>query len=306
MAISTAKKQRRPSTTEEEQSEFILKFDGRPNAISASTFLESLSGITSVLQEANRQLGNGDQLDIKIKAPEPGSFLVHLIIDPATTAQVANLFAIGGGALGALVSSIKIWKFLRGKQPKRIEPTEGNKVTIENDLGKVIIEDQKIANFVINNSTVTFNLSRTFGALDGDANVTGLELLDRDQKKKLVTVPRDDFPSLAVAPPPTQDEKRDITVRTRVTIIKPSFDAKLRWEIVYSGNRIGATVSDPVFNATVDHGAAFRKGDALDVSLRIRQEYDSALKAFLNKSYDIATVHAHIPGATQTDLFLAK
>jgi hypothetical protein len=284
--------------------EFILKFAGQPDEISAATFLESLSGITSVAQEANIRLGNGQPLDIKIRAPRPGSFLVNLILDPQTADHVANLFGIAGGLVGALAATIKLWRFLRGAPPASIEKKSDDTVQIENAAGKVIIEDQKIANFVFNNSTVTFNLARTFGALEGDPKVTGLEVLDREQEQQLVIVPRADFAALAVAPTPTHvEEKRDILVRTPVTIIKPSFDQKLRWEIVYNGIRIGAVVTDKRFYDSIDTGALFGKGDTLDVSLRARQEYDPTLKTHLTKSYEIVTVHAHIRAASQSALF---
>src|SRR5688572_714162 len=72
--------------------EFVLKFAGRPDDISARTFLDALNGVASVIQEANRELGTGDPLDVRIRAPRPGSFLVNLLLDPVTASTIAALF----------------------------------------------------------------------------------------------------------------------------------------------------------------------------------------------------------------------
>jgi hypothetical protein len=286
MTVATAKKapsKKRPSsptpdTIAPNEREFVL---------------ESLSGLTSVVHEANRELGTGEPIEIKIRAPRPGSFLVNLLIDPQTSQHVANLFAIGGVIISSLASAIAVWQALKGQRPTKSEEKPGHKVELTNANGNTVIVDQKIATFVLENATVNFNLARTFGALDGDPNVTSFEVLDRTEKRTLARVERDEFPALAVVPDPLADEKRAITVRTKVTIIKPSFDRKLKWEVVYSGNRIGALVTDASFYERIDKGEPFKKGNTLDVTLRVKQEYDSTLRAYMNKAYEIVLVHAH-------------
>src|SRR5882724_2943480 len=120
--------------------EFVLKYAGKPDAINASTFLESLSAVATILHEANRELGTGDPVDVKIKAPKPGSFVVHLIIDPSIADHVASLFKIGGSVIGGLVGALKIWQHLKGKPPKAVKTEGDGTVSIQNESGATIIE----------------------------------------------------------------------------------------------------------------------------------------------------------------------
>jgi len=278
--------------------EFVLKFSGKPNQVDAGTLLESLAGITSILHESNRELGTGERLKINVKAPKPGSFLVHLVLDPATAAAIADLFASHkelavGGLITVLADSIAIWQFLRGKPPKSIKKIDGGSVVIENSGGETRIEDQRITNFVINNSNVAFHLGRTFSAVNADPNVTELSLLDKNRKTELVSVPREEFQELSVTTV-TSPERRDITVRSKVRIVKPSFDKSLKWEIVYGGNRVSVVIADETFLGAVDHRKRFAKGDVLDVDLQVRQEFDPSLGAYLNKSYRVINVYEHL------------
>ena len=60
--------------------DFKIRFDGEQNQIDANTLINSLIHTTSIIQELNRNLESGKKIDVKIKALEKGSFLVHIDI----------------------------------------------------------------------------------------------------------------------------------------------------------------------------------------------------------------------------------
>jgi hypothetical protein len=63
------------------EAQFKLKFDGPANEIEAVTFLKSLTGVTSIVEEVNDELQTGSNLRITIKSLEKGSFIVNIGID---------------------------------------------------------------------------------------------------------------------------------------------------------------------------------------------------------------------------------
>ncbi len=72
----------------ENQTEFKLKFGGKLNEVDASTLGYSLLNITNLVQEVNQELATGQKIEIKVKAHAPGSFLVHLALDPSYVAPL--------------------------------------------------------------------------------------------------------------------------------------------------------------------------------------------------------------------------
>jgi hypothetical protein len=60
---------------------------------------------------------------------------------------------------------------------------------------------------------------------------------------------------------------------------------------------------DKEFQSRVERGQAFSKGDILAATLVIHQKLDPTLNTYVNKSYDIVMVSAHIPRSEQPKLW---
>ncbi len=56
----------------------------------------------------------------------------------------------------------------------------------------------------------------------------------------------------------------------------------------------------------VERGESFAKGDIPSVTLVIHQKLDPTLNTYVNKSYDIIRVSAHIPRSEQPKLWDTK
>ena len=100
-----------------------------------------------------------------------------------------------------------------------------------------------------------------------------------------------------------QIEERDSGEETQVYIVKPSFDPKLKWDVLYKGIRITAWMRDKEFQSRIERGERFAKGDILTVELKVHQKLDPSLGTYINKSYEIVRVKEHIPRAEQKSLF---
>lgn len=95
--------------------------------------------------------------------------------------------------------------------------------------------------------------------------------------------------------------------RTTLSIVKVSFEPKLRWQVVYQGNRVGAYVTDADFLQRIDkQDESFGKGDSLEADLRIEQVWDEGFNTYLNKTYSIVRVYSHTRVGRQVGLDLTE
>lgn len=292
-----------------DQNEFKLKFDGELNEVDASTLGYSLLNVTNLVQEVNQELGAGQKIEIKVKAHQPGSFIVHLALDPSQVSplmdwldpeNVKTAAAIATGIIGTLGALFGLRKKLKGEPPKEVVQ-KGDEVQIQTRDGNTVIIDQRTYNAYFNNPKVNEALSKTFETLEGDPSIEGFEITDSNEVS-LFEARRDEFPAMALTSSVPQAQTKSIKQQASLYIVKPSFERNLKWDVVFAGNRIPVSMNDESFLISIDRGERFGKGDVLEVELQIDQVLDSNINTYINKSYQINKVIAHTPRPEQTSL----
>lgn len=277
--------------------DFKIKFDGEYHQIDANILINNLIHTTSIIQEINRELNSGKTIDIKIKALQKGSFLIHIDLIETVFDGFKNLLTrenieTSAAIIGGFASLVGLKKFLKGKEIKSRE-IQGNKIKIENEKGEVIYIENFVYNVYENNTIVKDALSQSFETLENDISITGYEITDRNEKP-LVRVDRDDFEYLSLKSEKLNKDEKVLVQSASLNIVKLSFDNKLKWEFYFKGNKITAKVDDPNFQKRIDNGEAFSKGDMLEVEFEIKQKFDQAVNTFVNKSYKINRIINHI------------
>lgn len=277
--------------------DFKIKFDGEQHQIDANILINNLIHTTSIIQEINRELHSGKTIDIKIKALQKGSFLIHIDLVETTFDSLKNLLTrenieTAGAIIGGFVGLIELKKFLRGKEIKSKEEVK-NKIKIENENGDVIYIENFVYGIYENNTIVKDALSQSFETLENDNSITGYEITDRNENP-LVRVDREDFEYLSLKSEKLNKDEKILTQSASLNIVKLSFDNKLKWEFYFKGNKITAKVDDPNFQKRIDNGEAFSKGDMLEVEFEIKQKFDLTVNTFVNKSYKINRIINHI------------
>lgn len=288
-----------------------IKFDGQTHQIEANTLINSLLHFSTIVQEVNKELKTDKKIEVKINALPEGSFLVHFTLETLSVLEkaqklfsgsaataVANIIAIVGGIYG-------IAKFLKGKKPKSIQ-SDNDKSIIINDDGDTLIIENLTINIYVNNKTIQESLTQEFTTLENDPNVTGFEMLDKNDKP-IVHIERKEFAALASSTSylEASDDKIDKKI-AMLNIVRLSFDKSQKWEFYYEGNKIIAKISDGDFIARIDNGESFAKGDSLEVELEVRQEFDETVNTYVNKAYKINEVKRHIPRPPQGMLDFPK
>lgn len=285
--------------------DFKIKFDGEKHQIDANLLVNNLIHTTTIIQELNRNLDSGKKIEIKIKALEKGSFLIHIDLIETVLDGLKNLLTrenaeTAGVIIGAFVGLIKLKKFLKGKEPKSKEYS-GNKVKIENEKGDVIYVENFVQNVYQNNTVVKDALSQSFETLENDSSITGYEVTDKNEKP-LVRVDRNEFEYMSLKSDEILDVERITTIAATLNIIRISFEEKLKSDFYFKGNKISVKINDPEFYERVDKGESFAKGDILEVELEIKQVFESSVNTFINKSYKVNRIIRHIGRNEQSKL----
>lgn len=282
--------------------EFTLRFGGEPDDLSASTLLPCLLSIAAIVDEVNREIGDAQPMELRIRTPKPGSFTVDLLLGLAAAAS-SGLFRADVTQRAAHIISIvsallNIRKHLK-KEPPSATHESGGAVVIQNAQGATFTIDKRSFAIYVSNSTVNLQMDQAFQALEADTTVTSFEVTG-STPVPLFTAQRDDFGQLTTGAS-LADKPEKVTVqRVTLSIVKVSFDPKLKWDFIYLGNRIGAYMRDDVFSAAVDRRAAvFAKGDVLDADLELHQVWDPELTAFINREYRVLKVHGHTKQGNQ-------
>ncbi len=187
---------------------------------------------------------------------------------------------------------IELKKFLKGKEEKEVDKS-GNKVKITNQEGQILYVENFVQNIYSNNTIIRDALSQSFETLENDFSITGYEITDRNNKA-LVRVDREEFEYISTKSEELLEGEKNITVASRLNIIRISFDDKLKSDFYLKGNKISAKINDVDFYKRVDKGESFAKGDVLEVELEIKQVFESSVNTFINKSYKVKRITNHI------------
>lgn len=291
--------------------EFKLRFDSNKHEIDASTLIVTLSNISTIIQEINKEFNSDRNLEIRIKTFEQGSFqidveLVHSFIIGSVPLFAAEYAKHIPTIIKTLVDLTHLHKFLKGTKGKeKIE--EDGKVKVERPDGhQMIIHNSGVLNFYNGNTSIPQAFAQTFGKLNNNPAINGFEVRD-SANNPLVTVDRECFEVLSHLTFEQESEETNIVFdnKAHLSVTKISFEAtaRTRWDFKYKGQKISATISDNTFLQKVKEGLQrFGNGDMLEVDLEIQQVYEPSVNSFINKVYTVAKVHTHIPRVDQQSI----
>ena len=292
-----------------EKEKFTFKYEGDLEYIDFDTLYVSQLHFTEFIKEVKDSLYPDGELKIKVKALPPGSFPIELSLDLVETTK--NLVLVGattllaaGGLFSAVNSIIDFYKNLRGAKPDK-EEDRGDKTIIYID-NRTFEINTSIYEAVKSNPKIRKELSATFEKIERDDEVTGVELLD-NQGTTAAKINRSDFESYKPENIESIIEQTEETVRKKLIknsplrVFKVVFEKGFKWEFIYQGNRIRASVIDENFLLSVMQGErSFTNGDMMVCDLRIDQKLNVFANAFENISYTVIKVTEYLPRDEQT------
>lgn len=276
-----------------------IKFGGKLHEIDVDLLIESLVNYSSVTQESAAYLSPGIKVNIKIKAPREGSFIIwlNLIAEKANdlftrenVALASEIVTIVGGLYG-----LKKWIAKNGK-PETVKPNEDDSIEISNNNGSITI-NQNVYNIYHENPRVRENLRNTFYKLKERGEITDFSIKDLDLSKEIFQVKKEDFAALASSDDEIEQKRQEVLKENQeLSVFKVVFKENYKWEFYYQGVKIYASIEDGEYFKKIERGEiAFRSGDKLTVNLKIGQIFNESANTFVNDSYHITKVIKHHP-----------
>jgi len=284
-----------------------ITFAGDLENVRASTLIASLVSNVKVLQAAKQEIAPDLDLDIRIAAPEKGSFKYALDLSAVMASR--GLFENDGYSIlksitDVFSSTLKVRQHLRGDTPQDIlHAAEG--VAIQNAHGDVIIVNRPTF-YVLDRDDVDHALSESFGYLDKEP---GIENIIVDDGETIESINRSTFTHISRYGLLSggSAETKYIEDRAYVHPVRFAIEDRYKWDVYYKGNKISVWIKDSSFFDKVQQGhQRFGKGDAMLVDLRIHQQYDNEIRAYINKSYEIIQIVEYITRCEQLNLEIPR
>lgn len=278
-----------------------IKFEGKSHQISAELLIASLVNYQTVIEIANRTLGQGSRkIDVKVNATKEGSFILDISLEQTiieslfsndSVSYLANLTTVVGGVYS-------LYKVFKGRRIK-----ESDK--IPNDIG-ITKENLNITVNVYNIKESRRCISETIKKVKDESQSEGISYNFGNEGK--VKYEREHFESLIYDDFDLEDEKEEIyeDVDAILNIVSLSFSVSKPWNFLYNGFPIRCTLRDETFQKHIDSGASFAKGDSLKVKLRIFKYFDKEYNTYVNKSYKVLEIIDHIHQPRQESFNFAR
>jgi hypothetical protein len=286
-------------TTARDKDGFVIYFGGKPGEVDTYTFANALVALSDAFQEINNQVNPGYSLELRLEAVAEGSFMARVREIPKSLRDAFKWSA------NAVIMPILVTLFYDGvikKDDNTKIIINTNEVIIQKGDDRVIVPraayDQ--AQRLTDRKKVMHHVAAAVRAVESDPNVTSLGIykdFDTSQPAAIL-IPRDQFAFIRSVADDDDQRKRIVPQEATLGILKAVFaKSERKWEFVWNGVKIGATITDPVFMASVmSRQVRIGAGDAIDATMEIEQSFDEAAGVWLNVGYRIAYVRRFIPG----------
>lgn len=280
-----------------DEQKILIKFEGATHQVDLNTLTSSLLVFSNALKELKKEYIPDGEINIRIEALAAGSFEIHTVLQAVKDNSLFSALSNIGGAAecisGAYKGVIALKRKLQGRLVSKEIEKDDKHVEITTSDGNIIVADKVVYNIFSTNQPLHDLISEQFRILDEDPAVEGLTISDDSSE----TVPRSDFSSLAERIDlANQDRKKEIRENQDIKLIRPVLEHTMtrRWEFIWNGSKISATIADDIFLKNVASGAErFGAGDSLKVDLAVFQVYNRLYDAWLHDTYQIVKVHSH-------------
>lgn len=283
-----------------EDDTIVLHFGGAEGNIDAYTLAEALIGFADMARAISATVDPGTDIELLVEATGPGSFRTRI---RRVKKDYGGLLTIGGTVFWGIVSNYIYDNYVKNDPPPQvIVNADGTIVKTGKYTIVVTPAVQAGTDHAKQNPAVQTNLAKTFAALEADENVKdfGITGSINDPEPKF-TIPRAEFPKIAHRPTLLDEEPKSRSTRrkARLFVMKAWLNhAKRKWSFEWNGEPVSAPISDTSFLDQLDRREVLLgAGDALDVELSFKQNYDKTLGVWINDpaSYVVTKVLRPIP-----------
>lgn len=282
-------------------SDFKVEFGGDSHEIDLATLTTSLVSFGLALQEIQQQIDPEARLDIKVRPPERGSFLIDLVLSaPDSVSSAFNMFtrenvSLADNLISILSNMLGLKQHLNGEPPQSVTPNQdGLTLNVENNYGTIMIIQEPTYKLLDEHPKIDKLLTTAFSAIEKDESIDNVKILDK-AREVLADIENDQFEFMAAPVRTSAPKEKRTIIKSGVEIFayRLSFEEGAKWGFVYEGQKISAAMTDPAFRKAIEDQEAFAKGDIFKVDLSVSQEYDPTVRNYLNTGYEVVKVLEH-------------
>jgi hypothetical protein len=284
---------------------FVIHFGVTGQRINAYTLASTLTSLADAARIANSQINPGYEIEVLVEALGAGSFKAKIRTLYRGAENLFSSESLKVIVLGVIASFV-YQHTLAPDSPVNVT-IHTDEVIVEQDETKIVIprEVHEAMKLVEQNERFRKCLSGVATAVEADPSVrtVGFSASEGDEVPPL-RIPRERFQVLAIERSTSSDETRDLVETTEIEILRAILERKKRrWEFSWGGIRIAAPVSDARFyDRFAAHEVMIAPGDRLRVRLKVKQRRSPDSGVFINESYEVLEVLAHLPRGAQQRL----
>lgn len=188
-------------------------------------------------------------------------------------------------------SLVKLLKGSTDVAIKEKNKDNNGKTTLIIDGNKELTVENIVFNTINNYPEVSENISSSFKTLNNNKDITGFEIIKDDKTEFYAR--KEEFEDLSREINIKSDGKNKQEVLARLSVVKAIFEpSKTRkWEFIYSGTKISATISDIDFlNDLASGKISFSVGTVIEAKMVVVQEWNDTYKTWIYTNYVISKV----------------
>lgn len=285
--------------------QFVVHYGVPEHEISIHTLSRSLTSLSDAFGLVNDILDPGSEFDVNIVAIAPGSFRVAL--SPKTKKLLGKAWDKGGKELVIGIVLLIVAAKLNGEPPS-VTHYHGDVIYQTNNYEISMPKECKPEiDKAFESEDLDEKVVESFEAINVDANITSFGITETTRDLDPVfLIERNDFHRLIVRRQRDEEKKtRVISKRLNVRVLKTVFErGNRKWEFVHRNQRISAPVLDQnFFDRLLKHEIVFGNGDYMDVTIKVTQEWNELIETWVDSKYAVETVHRHISGPQQQQMF---
>lgn len=281
-------------------SNFEIVFGGEAHDIDVDVLIESVVNYSLIIQEVSAHISPKTKVNIRIKAPEKGSFIISMdiVTDTVTSLFSQDVVAYGSGLITILGGVVGLYRFFakNGKDHKVQEINNKMKITAKNNA--TITVENNTFNIYQESPKIREKIRSTFEKMQQYEEIKSFEL--RSSTTPELKIEKDDFPMMASKENEVEKNRRISSKENQeLHLFKIVFEENYKWEFYYEGHKIFVSMKDVSFFEKIKSGEiAFRSGDRLIANIEIDQVFSDAANTYVNEDYRIVKIIEHIPRNT--------
>jgi hypothetical protein len=283
--------------------QIVIHFGGAVRSVDAYTFGNSLLSFADTIRAVNAVINPEQNIEVRLEPVGPGSF--RALIKSMRKGLGGFFSRSAEGILFGVIATLLVEYGIK-PDAKMTVTFNTDEVIIEKNGDRIIVPREVYERMgdVKKNPEVQKHVRRTFEVIEDDPAIDNFGLTPSiDDPEPLVQIPREEFPRLASLPIETvlQDTERtrERAERARLVILKAWFTrGNRKWLFEWNGVPLSAPIKDETFwDRLENREILIGQGDALDVEISYRQEYEASIGVFVNDpgSFKITRVFGAIP-----------